>query len=59
MGSTSLRCDLLAKDLLYPLLVKYRLGKDQNPVKNARKFNINLLFVFIRISVKQPLLHLK
>ena len=53
-GSTSLICDLLAKDLLYPLLVKYRGGKDP-----ARKFNVNLLFVFIRISVKQPLLRLK
>ena len=33
MGSTSLICDLLAKDLLYTLSVKYRAGKDQDPVK--------------------------
>ena len=33
MGSTSLISDLLAKDLLYPLSVKYRAGKDQDPVK--------------------------
>ena len=33
MGSTSLLCDLLTKDLLYPLSVKYRAGKDQDPVK--------------------------
>ena len=32
-GSTSFICDLLAKDLLYPLSVKYRAGKDQDPVK--------------------------
>ena len=30
VGSTSLLCDLLTKDLLY---VKYRAGKDQDPVK--------------------------
>ena len=33
VGSTSLICDLLAKDLLYPLSVKNRAGKDQDPVK--------------------------
>ena len=33
MGSTSLICDLLAKDLLHTLSVKYRAGKDQVPVK--------------------------
>ena len=33
VGSTSLLCDLLTKDLLYPLSVKYRAGKDQDPVK--------------------------
>ena len=33
MGSTSLICDLFAKDLLYPLSVKYRAGKNQDPVK--------------------------
>ena len=33
VGSTSLICDLLAKDLLYPLSVKYRTGKDQDPLK--------------------------
>ena len=54
MGSTSLVCYLLAKDLLYPLSVKYRAGKDQDPVKML-KIQC-LLFVFIRISVKQPLL---
>ena len=59
VGSISLICDLLAEDLLYPLSVKYRGGKGQDPGKNARKFNVNLLFVFIRISVKQPLLSLK
>ena len=32
-GSTSLICDLLAKDLLYPLSVEYRGGKEQDPVK--------------------------
>ena len=32
-GSASIICDLLAKDLLYPLSVKYRGGKDQDPVK--------------------------
>ena len=32
-GAASLICDLLAKDLLYPLLVKYRGEKDQDPVK--------------------------
>ena len=33
MGGTSLICYLLSKDLLYPLSVKYRAGKDQDPVK--------------------------
>ena len=33
VGSTSLICDLLAKDLLYPQKVKYRGGKDQDLVK--------------------------
>ena len=33
MGSTSLICDLLAKDLLYPLSVKYRGGKEQDHIK--------------------------
>ena len=55
MGSTSLIFDLLAKDLLYPLSVKYRAGKDQDPVKML-KIQC-LLVVFIRISVKQPLLY--
>ena len=32
-GSTSLIYDMLAKDLLYPPSVKYRVGKDQDPVK--------------------------
>ena len=32
-GGTSFICYLLAKDLLYPLSVKYRTGKDQDPVK--------------------------
>ena len=59
VGSTSLICDLLAKDLLYALSVKYRGGKRPGFCKNARKFNVNLLFVFNRISLKQPLLPLK
>ena len=58
VGSTSLICDLLAKGLLHPLSVKYGAGKDKDPVK-LLKFNVNLLSVFIRISVKQPLLRLK
>ena len=38
VGPTSLICDLLAKDLLYPLSVKYRWGgggggEDKDPVK--------------------------
>ena len=33
MESTSLIWDLLAKDLLYPLSVKYRAGKVQDPAK--------------------------
>ena len=45
VGPASLICDLLAKDLLYPLSVKYRVGKNQDPVKNVRKFNVNLHFV--------------
>ena len=50
MGSTSFICDFLARDLLYPLSVKYRGGKDQDPVTMLE--NVNLLFVSIRISVK-------
>ena len=34
VGSTSVICDLLAEDLLYPLLVKYRVGKGQDPGKS-------------------------
>ena len=33
MKSAFFNSDLLAKELLQPLLVKYRVGKDQNPVK--------------------------
>ena len=32
-GATCLICELLAKDLLYHLSVKYRAVKDQDPVK--------------------------
>ena len=35
VGSAFLVCDLLTKDLLYPLSVKYRAGKDQDPVKKC------------------------
>ena len=65
VGSTSLICDFWAKDLLYPLSVKYKEegggggGGRPGSYKNARKFNVNLLFVSMRISGKQPLLRLK
>ena len=58
VGPTSIICDLLAKDLLYPLSVKCRAGKDQDPVK-ILKIQCYLALCFIRISVKQPLLRLK
>ena len=58
MGSNTFICDLLAWDLLYPPSVKYRAGKDQDPVKML-KFNVNLLFVFVRISVKKTFIATK
>ena len=33
--------------------------KDQDTIKSTRKFDVNLLFIFVRISVKQPLFCLK
>ena len=47
VGSASFICDLLAKDLLYPLSVKYRAGKEQDTVEmleNSMFINFGLCF---------------
>ena len=51
-GSPSLICDLLPKDLLYPLSIIDGAEKVQKPVEISRKFNFNLRFIFIGISVE-------
>ena len=58
VGSASIVCDLLAKDLLYPIC-QIQGWKRPRSSKSAKKFNVNLLFGFNIISVKQPLLRLK
>ena len=56
LGSTSLICDLLAKDLQYPLSVKYRVWKRPGSSKKAKN---SMLFCSMFLLVKQPLLRIK
>ena len=50
---------MLAEGLPYPYhntIYQNRDLKGQDPVKNAREFDVNLLFIFVRISVSQATL---
>ena len=54
--------NLLAVDLLHRFhtIIYHNMDlKDQDLIKNTRKFDVNLLFIFVRISIKQPLFCLK